>query len=108
MNPPKKFEINWMIVFWVCFIILLLWFFAKDIGLINTPPVLLSVPYFTGLGLVVALMKEANKHIIKLEGAVSILHHAVSDIAEIKQEIKETNKQFAHLDKRVAIIETRI
>lgn len=103
----KKIEINWLIVFWVCFIILLLWLFAKDIGIINTPIAIQTVPYITGLGLVVAFMKEANRHIIKLENGLTSLQHAVTDIAEIKQEIKGIHVQLHHIDKRVAILESK-
>lgn len=105
----KRLKINWVWVFWVGVIILFLWFFAKDIGLINTPILLQAIPYFTGFGVLLALARETGKY-------TTILRHAVADIKEMKTELKgirdvelrDIKLQLAHLDRRVAVVEAKI
>ncbi|MBS3174796.1 hypothetical protein J4440_02855 [Candidatus Woesearchaeota archaeon] len=97
----RKFEINWKIVFWTGVIVIFLWILAKKAGLFNTPLIIEIIPYIGGIIVILAIVKEMGKTINKLD-------NTISDIKEMKTEIKNIGCELHNLDKRVAVLETRI
>ena len=96
----EKLKINWMWVFWICIVILLVWLFLKDIGVIHTPLIIEAIPYLTVFGALLAIVREAGKYAHKLD-------RVVGDIREMKVDLKEMNIKLTDVDKRVAILEAR-
>lgn len=96
----EKLKVNWRWVFWICVIILLVWLYLKDIGVINTPLIIEAVPYLTGFGALFAFAREAGKYAHKID-------RAVGDLREMKTELKEVNVKVTDVDKRVAVMEAR-
>lgn len=100
--------IDWSVVFWISTIIVFLWLLAKAVGLIKTPWFIEAIPYIGGFLALAAVVKEIGKYAQKMD-------HALVDIGEIKGELKDVkgtiitiNTNIAHLDKRVAVLETRL
>lgn len=99
----KKIQINidWSVVFWIGIIIVFLWLIARAAGLIHTPLILEILPYLGGFAALVGGMREITKFVNKVD--VVIL-----DVKDIKLNIKEIRQDIHNLDKRVAVLETRI
>jgi len=106
-------KIEWtIIVFWLGVITLFLWLLAKTLGWINTPLIIEILPLISGLVILLSGMRHAGKFIHRVE-------NGLSDIKDLKErvgnlEIKLDNSvnslraDIHNLDKRVAIIESRI
>ena len=104
----KKFEINWRIVFWVSITILFLWLLAKALGFIHTPFIIETILYATGFATIIAIIKEIEKYAQKLETVIIDIKDIKFDIKDVKNEIKEVRNDIHNLDKRVAVLETKI
>ena len=97
----EKREFNWMILFWICISIILLWIVAKKVGLFNTSLIVQLIPYITGVFAILAIVKEFGKLVNKLD-------NVVSDVSEVKIDVKTIRTELHSLDKRVAVLESRI
>ena len=97
----KKLEINWRIVFWIGIVIILLWLFAKQFGYIHTPLVIELIPYIGAVLTLLAGAREAGKFSHKLD-------RVIFDVNEIKNDIKNIRLNLHDLDKRVAVLESKV
>lgn len=100
-----KKEFNWMIVFWVCMIILFIWLILKELGYINTPDLVKIIPYLVGFGALIAMTKEMGKFAYTFGEYGTKINTLVEDMHEVKQELHSLDKRVYVLDKRVSILE---
>ncbi len=99
----KKININidWSVVFWLGLITTFLWLLAKAVGLIHTLWYVEAIPYVGGMITIFAIVKELGKYVQKIDGVFL-------DIKAMKVELKGLRQDVSNLDKRVAVLETRI
>ncbi len=99
----KKIQINvdWNVVFWIGILIIFFWLVAKAAGLINTPLAVQIIPYVGGLVALFGLFRNAGKYIQKL-------NNLIEKVDTISMEIKELRRDVHNIDKRVAIVESKI
>ncbi len=95
-----KFNINGLVVFWVCITILFIWLILKDLGYIHTPDLVKMIPYIVSFGALVGITKEIGNFIHKLGGYGNKIDTLVKDVYEIKKDLHS-------IDKRVCVIENR-
>ena len=96
----KKFriKINWTIVFWIGIMMIFLWLIAKIAGLIHTPLIVEMIPVFGGLLSLIGIIQSIAKYAHKWD-------NAVSDIGDMKLDIKDIKHDIHSLDKRVSVLE---
>lgn len=106
----KKIQINidWSVVFWLGTITVFLWLIARAVGLIHTPLILEILPYVGGFAALLGGIREAGKFTHKIETVISDVKDIKLELNGIKLDIKEIRQDIHSLDKRVAVLETRI
>lgn len=106
----KKIQINidWNVVFWLGIMIIFFWLIAKASGLINTPLVIQIIPYIGGLIALFGLFRNIGVYIQKLNGAIEKINITNIEVKDIRLDIGEIRKELHSIDKRVAIVESKI
>ncbi len=95
-------EMDWTtIIFWLGIITLFLWLLAKTLGFIHTPLIIELIPLISGFAIVITAIKNMGKFIHRVE-------NGLSDIRDLKERVGKIEVDVHSLDKRVAIIESRI
>ncbi len=99
----KKIQINidWSVVFWISITILFLWLLAKAVGLIHTPWFVQAIPVIVGFFALIGVGRGVANYAFKVD-------NIINNVKDIKIDVKRINNELHSIDKRVAVLESKI
>ena len=95
-------------MFWLGVITLFIWLLLKTIGIINTPLVIQLIPFVSAIAIIFGAIKHIGKFIHRVENGLLDITDLKVRVGKIENTIDTIKFDIHSIDKRVAIIESRV
>lgn len=107
----KLFDIEMDISLWLIFgsaFVLLVWTILKILGVFNTPPIILAVPYFTAIASIMGFGIALAHLFVKLGKVLEKINGLDQDMGEVKGDLKKVEVDIKRLDRDIGYVKGKL